>query len=112
MYAKCGDLDKANDLFETVEESAMATWTTMVVRYARFGCLDVARRHFDKIPEKKDVVPWNEMLSAYVQAHHCKEALPLSREMREMKVETDEVTMEHSISEFAFIVTLKSTAPP
>lgn len=52
------------------------------------------------------------MLSAYVQAHHCKEALSLSREMREMKVEPDEVTVEHSILEFAFIVTLKKTAPP
>lgn len=31
----------------------MVAWTRMVVRCARFGYLDVARRHFDEIPRRR-----------------------------------------------------------
>ncbi|KAG6411362.1 hypothetical protein SASPL_129443 [Salvia splendens] len=97
MYVKCGDLEKAKELFERMEEKTMVTWTTMMVAYAKHGYLDVARRLFDEMPEK-DVFPWNAMLSAYVQAQHCKEALALFNEMQEMKVKPDEVTMVSCLS--------------
>ncbi|KAL0301701.1 UNVERIFIED_CONTAM: Pentatricopeptide repeat-containing protein, mitochondrial [Sesamum radiatum] len=44
------------------------------------------------MPEN-DVVPWNAMIIAYVQAGHDKETLSLFYEMQAMKVEPDEVTM-------------------
>lgn len=97
MYVKCGDLEKAKELFERIEEKTMVTWTTMVMGYAKLGYLDVARRLFDAMPEK-DVVPWNAMLSAYVQAQHGKEALSLFHEMQAMEVEPDEVTMVSCLS--------------
>nr|AYM00598.1 pentatricopeptide repeat protein [Salvia miltiorrhiza] len=98
MYVKCGDLEKAKELFERMEEKTVVTWTTMVVGYAKHGYLDVARRLFDEMPEEKDVVPWNAMLSAYVQAQHGKEALALFHEMQAEEVEPDEVTMVSCLS--------------
>lgn len=102
MYVKCGDLEKAEELFERMEEKTVVTWTTMVVGYAKLGCLDIARRLFDAMPEK-DVVPWNAMLSAYVQAQHGKEALSLFHEMQAMEVKPDEVTMVSCLSACAQI---------
>ncbi|KAL6502988.1 hypothetical protein OROHE_024156 [Orobanche hederae] len=93
MYVKCGDLEEAKDLFEKMEEGkTIVSWTTMVMGYAKFGYLDTARELFDKMPEK-DVVPWNAMISAYVQAQRGREALSLFHEMQAMEIEPDEVTM-------------------
>lgn len=97
MYVKCGDLEKAKELFERMEGKTVVTWTTMVVGYAKLGYLDVARRLFDAMPGK-DVVLWNAMLSTYVQAQHGKEALSLFHEMQAMKVEPDEGTMASCLS--------------
>ncbi|CAA0815281.1 Pentatricopeptide repeat-containing protein -mitochondrial [Striga hermonthica] len=98
MYVKCGDLEEAKGLFEKMEEEkTMVTWTTMVTGYAKSGHLDIARRFFDKMPEK-DVVPWNAMIGAYARAHRAKEALSLFHEMQAARIEPDEVTMVSCLS--------------
>ncbi|KAK2433015.1 pentatricopeptide repeat-containing protein, mitochondrial [Trifolium repens] len=97
MYVKCGELLPARVLFDNMAQKTLVSWTTMVLGYARFGFLDVAREILYKIPENS-VVPWNAIISGCVQAKHSKEALALFHEMQISKVEPDKVTMVNCLS--------------
>ncbi|XP_019053332.1 PREDICTED: pentatricopeptide repeat-containing protein At2g22410, mitochondrial isoform X2 [Nelumbo nucifera] len=97
MYVKCGSLESAELLFNSMTHRTMVSWTTMVVGYVKFGHLDAARKLFDEMPEK-DVVPWNAMISGYVQCNRRKEALALFHEMQAMNIKPDEVTMVSLLS--------------
>ncbi|XP_057741204.1 pentatricopeptide repeat-containing protein At2g22410, mitochondrial-like [Arachis stenosperma] len=92
MYVKCGDLLAAQVLFDNMAQKTIVSWTTMVLGYARFGCLDIARKILYKVPEKS-VVPWNAIISGCVQSKHSKEALTLFHEMQINNIEPDKVTM-------------------
>lgn len=97
MYMKCGNLESARKLFDSMTNKTMVSWTTMVVGYAKSGLLDMARKLFDEMPDK-DVVPWNAMIGGYVHANRGKEALALFNEMQAMNINPDEVTMVSCLS--------------
>ncbi|KAK7349644.1 hypothetical protein VNO77_07166 [Canavalia gladiata] len=97
MYVKCGDMLAARVLFDGMEHKTLVSWTTMVLGYARFGFLDIARELLYKIPEKS-VVTWNAIISGCVQAKNSKEALTLFHEMQISKIEPDKVTMINCLS--------------
>ncbi|KAL5133034.1 Pentatricopeptide repeat-containing protein, mitochondrial [Glycine soja] len=97
MYVKCGDLLAAQVLFDNMAHKTLVSWTTIVLGYARFGFLDVARELLYKIPEKS-VVPWNAIISGCVQAKNSKEALHLFNEMKIRKIEPDKVAMVNCLS--------------
>ncbi|KAJ4980103.1 hypothetical protein NE237_010883 [Protea cynaroides] len=92
MYVKCGSLESARKIFNSMSNKTIVSWTTMVSGCAKFGFLDDARKLFDEMPEK-DAVPWNAMISGYVQCRRGKDALALFHEMQAMDVKPDEVTM-------------------
>ncbi|KAG8088248.1 hypothetical protein GUJ93_ZPchr0010g11184 [Zizania palustris] len=92
MYVKCGNLELAKSVFETIENRTVVSWTTMIVGYAKSGLMGDARRVFDEMPER-DIFPWNALMTGYVQCKQCKEALALFHEMQEANVEPDEITM-------------------
>ncbi|CAH9054569.1 unnamed protein product [Cuscuta epithymum] len=93
MYVKCGDIEKAKALFGSMGERTHVTWTTMITGYVKFGFLNNARKLFDELPHKGNVVTWNAMIGGYVQAYCGKEALVLFQDMQAMNVKPDEVTM-------------------
>lgn len=97
MYMKCGNLEEARKLFDSMTNKTMVSWTTMIVGYAKSGLFEIARRLFDDMPDK-DVVPWNAMIGGYVHANRCKEALALFSEMQAMNIKPDEVTMVSCLS--------------
>lgn len=97
MYIKCGDLEAAKVIFDSISKKSVVSFTTMIVGYAKFGFLDTARRIFSEMPEK-DVFPWNAIIGGYVQAKRSKEALALFHEMQASNVKPDEVTMVHCLS--------------
>ncbi|EPS72347.1 hypothetical protein M569_02407, partial [Genlisea aurea] len=98
MYMKCGAADRAERLFRRMEARNAVSWTTMVVGYARQGRLDVARRVFDEMPDKDDAVPWNALMSGYVETQSHREALSLFNEMIASGIDPDEVTMTSCLS--------------
>ncbi|XLT25265.1 hypothetical protein HN873_056557 [Arachis hypogaea] len=69
MYVKCGDLLAAQVLFDNMAQKTTVSWATMVLGYARFGYLNIARKILYKVPEKS-VVPWNAIISGCVQTKH------------------------------------------
>ncbi len=60
----------------------------LVTFYAKTGDLEVARRLFDKMPDRT-VVAWNSMISGYEQNGFSKEAIGLFNQMREWGVKPD-----------------------
>ncbi|KAF5748761.1 pentatricopeptide repeat-containing protein [Tripterygium wilfordii] len=97
MYAKCGNLEAAKEIFDGMKKRTIVSWTTMVVGYAKFGLLDVAAKLFDEMPEK-DVVPWNALIGGYIHAIQSKEALALFHKMQASNIKPDEVTMVYCLS--------------
>ncbi|KAE7995686.1 hypothetical protein FH972_000457 [Carpinus fangiana] len=69
----------------------------LVAFYAKSGDLCVARKLFDKMPEKT-VVAWNSMISGYEQNGFSREAIGLFYQMREWGVEPDSTTFVSVLS--------------
>jgi pentatricopeptide repeat protein len=97
MYMKCGNLEEAQAMFDSMAKRTIVSWTTMIVGYAKLGFLGIARELFYQMPEK-DVVPWNAIIGGYVQAKRSKEALSLFHEMQASNTNPDEVTMVNCLS--------------
>ncbi|KAG2687604.1 hypothetical protein I3760_09G059500 [Carya illinoinensis] len=69
----------------------------LVAFYAKSSELSVARRLFDRIPEKT-IVAWNSMISGYDQNGFSREAIGLFYQMRELGVEPDSSTFVSVLS--------------
>lgn len=65
---------------------------SLVTMYAKCGHFELARRLFEWLPEKEDVVSWNSVISACVQNERWTEALRFFREMQEAGVEANSYT--------------------
>uniref|UniRef100_A0A2N9FCG3 DYW domain-containing protein n=1 Tax=Fagus sylvatica TaxID=28930 RepID=A0A2N9FCG3_FAGSY len=96
-----------------IHEHAIRTgWETdvfvgaaLIDMYAKCGCVESARKVFDKI-EVRDTVLWNSMLAAYSQNGHPDEALTLCSEMALAGMRPTEATLVTVISASADIAAL------
>ncbi|XP_061978888.1 pentatricopeptide repeat-containing protein At2g22410, mitochondrial-like [Populus nigra] len=82
MYVKCGCLDSAREIFDSMGVRDVFSWTSMVNGYAKNGELEMARTLFNEMPER-NVVSWNAMIAGYSQNNQPKEALELFHNMLE-----------------------------
>ncbi|XP_068647657.1 putative pentatricopeptide repeat-containing protein At3g15930 [Aristolochia californica] len=92
MFASCGDMDVAFQLFNDMNIKDVISWTTMVTGFANLGQVDQARQIFDKMPQR-DFVSWTAMIDGYIQANSFKEALEIFQKMQVAKIKPDEFTM-------------------
>ncbi|XP_031488300.1 putative pentatricopeptide repeat-containing protein At3g15930 [Nymphaea colorata] len=92
MYATCGRMDEAANIFEKMPVKDIISWTTMVTGFTDMGKVDKARELFDQMPDR-DFVSWTAMIDGYIRANRFKEALAVFREMQMAKVQPDEFTM-------------------
>lgn len=92
MYAECGEMEAAWDLFEGMQVRNIVSWTSVISGCVRLGQVDRARVLFDRMPER-DTVSWTAMIDGYVQAGQFRGALEMFREMQLSKVRADEFTM-------------------
>ncbi|KFK28587.1 hypothetical protein AALP_AA7G016600 [Arabis alpina] len=49
MYSKCGSIPEARDIFDSMSEKTVVTWTTMIAGYALHGIFLEALELFDKM---------------------------------------------------------------
>ncbi|TXG72074.1 hypothetical protein EZV62_000653 [Acer yangbiense] len=102
MYASCGCLDMAKDLFDNMWPKNMVVSTAMISNYSRAGRIEDARLMFDQMVEK-DLVSWSAMISGYAESDRPQEALKLFNEMQVLKMKPDQVTMLSVISACAHL---------
>eukprot|EP01018_Ginkgo_biloba_P025844 Gb_04234 [translate_table: standard] len=74
MYAKCGSLVDARNVFEKTPIRNVFSWNTMIAGYFKCGIIDDARQLFETMPER-DEVSWNSMIAGYDRYGLPEEAL-------------------------------------
>ncbi|XP_077224489.1 tetratricopeptide repeat (TPR)-like superfamily protein [Tasmannia lanceolata] len=92
MYAKCGRVDFAHQVFDRMTVKNSVTWNTLIDGYMRNGDVANAILLFDRMP-KRDKVSWTVMIGGFVKNNRFEEALECFREMQLAKVEPDYVTV-------------------
>ncbi|XP_058767201.1 pentatricopeptide repeat-containing protein At1g14470 [Vicia villosa] len=96
MYAKCGNLEAAQEIFEQLgvyKYRSSVPWNAMISAHARVGDISLARHLFDKMPHR-DTVSWNSMIAGYTQNGESFMAIKLFEEMISSEdSKPDEVTM-------------------
>eukprot|EP01018_Ginkgo_biloba_P011199 Gb_27469 [translate_table: standard] len=80
MYAKCGSIENARDVFDKINQRDAISWTTMITGYAQSGHVDEAWKLFQNMPQR-DVFSWNAMIALFAQSGHVEEALKLFQDM-------------------------------
>nr|GEX55520.1 pentatricopeptide repeat-containing protein At2g13600-like [Tanacetum cinerariifolium] len=106
MYSKCGNIESANRLFNSVSHRDIISWTTMITSFSQNGNVEKAKEYFDEMPER-NVVSWNSMLAGYVQHGFWEEGLKVYVLMRQQGIKPDWITFVSSIGACANAAILK-----
>ncbi|ONK66023.1 uncharacterized protein A4U43_C06F3380 [Asparagus officinalis] len=84
MYGKCGRLEDAERLFDTISEKDVYTWNSMIGGYTLAGYCGKAFELFLKMETlgvRRNVVTWNVMMSGYIQNGDEEQAMELFQRM-------------------------------
>eukprot|EP01018_Ginkgo_biloba_P001352 Gb_05293 [translate_table: standard] len=85
MYAKCGSIKDARELFDKMPQRSVVTWNSIIAGYAQNGQVNEAVKLFQIMPER-NVVSWNTMIAGYAQHGRVEEAQKLFKKMSERNV--------------------------
>eukprot|EP01018_Ginkgo_biloba_P024552 Gb_02603 [translate_table: standard] len=88
MYAKCGSLVDARQMFNKMLIRNMFSWNTIIAGYAKCGNMEDAQKLFETMPERNEV-SWNSMIAGYSQHGNAEEALKLFWEMQRKGVKVN-----------------------
>ncbi|XP_057816394.2 putative pentatricopeptide repeat-containing protein At3g13770, mitochondrial [Cryptomeria japonica] len=91
MYAKCGSIDRARELFDRMPQRDVISWNAMIAGYTQNGVLDKALRLFNEIP-RKNVSSWNVMIAGCAQNGFVENALETFKLMPLAGVKPDSTT--------------------
>eukprot|EP01018_Ginkgo_biloba_P016554 Gb_35599 [translate_table: standard] len=106
LYAKCGNLATAHDLFYKMPKRDNCSWNTLLAGYAKCGNLENARQLFDRMPAR-DAVSWTTIIAGYAQNGQGREAMKLFNEMQWGNVESDQVTFASVLTASASLADLE-----
>ncbi|OVA14363.1 Pentatricopeptide repeat [Macleaya cordata] len=96
MYAKCGEVELAYDVFEKMPEKDVVSWNSIISGYASKGMWPQA---FDLLGKMRNsntpinLVTWNTIAGGYFQAGNYKDALGLIPQIRKHGIHLDSVAM-------------------
>ncbi|WCJ23665.1 Pentatricopeptide repeat-containing protein At5g19020 mitochondrial [Euphorbia peplus] len=97
MYAKCGVLSDAMSLFDVCPKWDPVPFNIMIAANVKSGKLESARKLFDEMPEKS-CVAYTSMIMGFSGIDCWSEAIELFKEMRNLGIFPNEVTMATMIS--------------
>ncbi|CAK7346306.1 unnamed protein product [Dovyalis caffra] len=104
MYSKCGQLDAAQLVFDSMLEKDLYTWNSMIGGYCQAGYCGKAYVLFMKMQKSQvqpNVVTWNTMISGYIQSGDEDQAMDLFHRMeKEGKIERDNASWNSLIAGF------------
>ncbi|CAD6271027.1 unnamed protein product [Miscanthus lutarioriparius] len=101
MYAKCGCLEYAQKVFDTLELRNITTWNSLVAGYANAGQFDHA---LDLVEEMKrnrldpDVTTWNGLINGYSMNGLSSQAVLLLRQIKAIGLTPNVVSWTSLIS--------------
>ncbi|GAB2249570.1 hypothetical protein Droror1_Dr00012929 [Drosera rotundifolia] len=81
MYAKCGVVDDARVVFNSIRRKNLVSWTAMVAGYARCGRKGDAVDLFWRMPER-NLLSWSALISGLVTSGHMVDAFKVFMDMR------------------------------
>eukprot|EP01018_Ginkgo_biloba_P026248 Gb_03927 [translate_table: standard] len=81
MYAKCGSIKNARDVFDKMLDRNVVSWNAMIAGYTEYGQVGEAIKLFQEMPEQ-NVVSWNVMIAGYAHNGYFNEALKLFQQMQ------------------------------
>eukprot|EP01018_Ginkgo_biloba_P018714 Gb_21688 [translate_table: standard] len=106
MYAKCGNLKIARQLFDKISERDVVSWNAMIAGYANYGYIMLGRKLFDRMPNR-NVVSWNVIIAGYAKNGDADEALTLLNEMLLQDIKPDFFTLVSILPAFAHVPALQ-----
>eukprot|EP01018_Ginkgo_biloba_P008781 Gb_27830 [translate_table: standard] len=84
MYAKCGKIENARQVFDKMYQRDVVTWNVMIAGYGQNGYGEEALKLFSQMQldgVKPNVVSWNTVIGACTQSENAEEALNYFRQM-------------------------------
>eukprot|EP01018_Ginkgo_biloba_P018936 Gb_33117 [translate_table: standard] len=105
MYAKCGSMVNARQVFDRMPEQDVVSWTAVITGYAQFGLLEDAQHMFDKMPER-NIVSWNAVIAGYAQNGHGEEALKVFWQLWKTDIKPNQFTFVSVLSACASLAAL------
>ncbi|GAB4826390.1 hypothetical protein Ancab_009255 [Ancistrocladus abbreviatus] len=106
LYAKCGSLDYARELFETMSEKDEITYGCLMTGYMIHGYVDQAMDLFREMNCPR-LSTWNVLISGLVQNSRHEVALELVREMQSFGFRPNSVTLSSILPAFSHFSNLK-----
>jgi pentatricopeptide repeat protein len=86
MYSKCGNINKAREVFERVKNKDLTTWTSMINSYAIHGMANEAINLFEKMTTlegiKPDAIVYTSLLLACSHSGLVEEGLKYFKSMQ------------------------------
>ncbi|CAN8304708.1 unnamed protein product [Cochlearia groenlandica] len=84
MYSKCGKMEDARNVFDSVKNKDVYTWNSMITGYCQAGYCGKAYELFTKMQDanvKPNSITWNTMISGYIKNGDEGEAMDLFQRM-------------------------------
>ncbi|KAI3822621.1 hypothetical protein L1987_10216 [Smallanthus sonchifolius] len=106
MYAKCGSLDYAKQLFEEMSEKDEISYGSMIFGYMLHGFVDKAMDLFRKM-DKPGLSTWNAVISGQFQNRHYEAVVDLFLEMQLYRFKPDTVTLSNIFPTLSHLSNLK-----
>ncbi|KAL8225270.1 hypothetical protein R6Q57_017827 [Mikania cordata] len=97
MYASCGSMDMATNMFRNLSPQNIVVSTAMITGYSKAGQIEAARVIFDQMAEK-DLICWSAMISGYAEGGQPQKALQLFDKMLTSGVKPDQITILSVVS--------------
>ncbi|KAF3788567.1 Pentatricopeptide repeat-containing protein [Nymphaea thermarum] len=107
MYAKCGDQEVAQAVFNSMRVRSISSWNSLISLYAQSGQIEQARELFETMSDR-DCVSWNSVIAGYNQQGFDLQALELFVQMQNHYVRPDSFTLTSTITACANLEFLKT----
>ncbi|XP_010274119.2 PREDICTED: pentatricopeptide repeat-containing protein At2g37310 [Nelumbo nucifera] len=106
LYAKCGSLNYARELFDEMTERDDISYGSMISGYMLHGFVNKALELFEGI-EKPGLNTWNAMISGLVQNNHHEGVPELLRKLQTAGLRPNSVTLASVLPTFSYFSNLK-----
>ncbi|KAL4184320.1 hypothetical protein AMTRI_Chr10g430 [Amborella trichopoda] len=106
FYGKCGDIDEARKVFESMPDREVFSWNTMLLGYVQSGRIEDGILFFEEIP-CKNVVSWTTIISGCVRCGWRDKAIHFFSGLRLANLKPDLVGFVSIVNAFSALYCLE-----